>query len=45
MDRKFIDLPTFDDLFGKANEIEKMIKGLINHLEKSELKGIKYKKH
>ncbi len=45
MDRKFIDLPTFDDLFGKANEIKKMIKGLINHLEKSELKGIKYKKH
>ena len=45
IDRKFISKTTFDDLFEKANEIEKMIKGLINHLNKSEMRGIKYKKH
>ena len=43
IDRKFINQKTFDDLFSKAEEIEKMIKGLINHIEKSDLKGIKYK--
>ena len=43
IDRKFINEKTFDDLFSKAEEIEKMIKGLINHIEKSDHKGIKYK--
>jgi four helix bundle protein len=43
-DKKFIDEKKFNELFNKADEIEKMIKGLINHIEKSEIKGIKYKK-
>ena len=43
LDRNFIQQEIFNDLFGKADEVEKMIKGLINHLDKSELKGIKYK--
>jgi len=43
LDRKFINKIKFDELFNKADEIEKMIKGLINHIEKSEIKGIKYK--
>ncbi|HEY9116008.1 MAG TPA: four helix bundle protein [Bacteroidales bacterium] len=42
-DREYLDKQTFEDLFNKADEIEKMLKGLINHIEKSELKGIKYK--
>jgi len=42
-DRNFISQNTFNDLFAKADEIEKMIKGLINHIERSEIKGIKYK--
>ena len=43
IDRKFINKETFNNLFCKAEEIEKMIKGLINHIEKSDNKGIKYK--
>jgi four helix bundle protein len=42
-DRNFISKDSFDDLYERANEIEKMIKGLINHIEKSEIRGIKYK--
>lgn len=44
LDRKFIDESEFNELYNKADEIEKMIKGLINHIDKSEVKGIKYKK-
>lgn len=43
LDRNFITKDIFNDLFSKADEIEKMIKGLINHIENSELKGLKYK--
>ncbi len=43
LDRKFINKIKFDELFNNADEIEKMIKGLINHIEKSEIKGIKHK--
>lgn len=43
LDRNFISKNIFDDLYSKADEIEKMIKGLINHIEKSDLKGIKFK--
>ena len=43
LDRGFINEKAFNDLFDKANEIEKMIKGMINYLNKSEVKGIKYK--
>jgi four helix bundle protein len=42
-DRKYIDKIKFNELFNNAEEIERMIKGLINHIAKSEIKGIKYK--
>lgn len=44
LDRNFINENKFKELFNIADEIEKMIKGFINHIEKSEIKGIKYKK-
>lgn len=43
MDIGFIDEKIFEDLFNKANEIEKMIQGIINYLGNSEVKGLKYK--
>lgn len=42
-DRGFVTKEMFDDLFQQAEEIEKMLRGLINHLEISSFKGIKYK--
>jgi four helix bundle protein len=42
-DRNFIDELTFNDLTEKANEIEKMIIGMIRYLENTGKKGIKYK--
>jgi four helix bundle protein len=43
LDREFISQKTFDELFEKTNEIEKMIMGLLNYLEKSDFRGTKYK--
>ena len=43
LDREFISQKTFDELFEKTNEIEKMIMGLVNYLEKSDFRGAKYK--
>ena len=43
LDHRFIDQNTFDKLYEMANTIEKMIKGLINHLQKTEHRGSKYK--
>lgn len=43
LDREYFDKLTFEDLYNKANEVERMLQGLINHIEKSEVKGIKYK--
>ncbi len=42
-DRQFIDQNTFEDLSSKSKEIEKMIVGLINHIKKSEIAGLKFK--
>jgi four helix bundle protein len=43
LDRNFIDKQTFDDIFTNTSEVEKMISGLINYLNKSDISGIKYK--
>ncbi len=43
LDRNWTDKNTFDNLFKQAETIEKMIQGLINYLQKSDNKGIKYK--
>ncbi|MBN2614424.1 MAG: four helix bundle protein [Bacteroidales bacterium] len=43
LDRNFIEEQTFNDLSEKANEIEKMIMGMIRYLDTTEKKGIKYK--
>lgn len=43
LDKNFISNEKFQDYFNRADEIEKMLKGLINHLTATENKGIKYK--
>ena len=43
LDRKYITQEKFDDLIGKAEEIGKMTAGLIDYLNKSLLKGNKFK--
>lgn len=43
LDYGYIDKNTFEELYGKAEEIAKMINGLISYLNKSDIKGIKYK--
>jgi len=43
-DQKYLDQETFERLFATATEISKMIKGLMNHIRDSSIKGIKYKK-
>ncbi len=43
LDRKYITQEKFDELFGKAEEISKMNGGLIDYLNKSLLKGNKFK--
>lgn len=43
LDRNFIEEQTFNDLSEKANEIEKMIMGMIRYLDNTGKKGIKYK--
>ncbi|MEM1407115.1 MAG: four helix bundle protein [Bacteroidota bacterium] len=43
LDRKHIDRSTFETIYAQADEICKMLAGLIVYLNKSDLKGIKYK--
>jgi len=43
LERNWIDKNTFDDLYNQAETIEKMIQGIINYLQNSDSKGIKYK--
>ena len=42
-DRKYLDQEEFDELYKIAIEVIVMIQKLIDYLEQSELKGIKYK--
>lgn len=42
LDQKYIPQTTFDELYGKADEIGRMITGLIVYLNRSLFKGNKY---
>ncbi|MEM6525042.1 MAG: four helix bundle protein [Bacteroidota bacterium] len=43
LDRNYIDQDEFDGTYLLADEIGKMITGLIKYLNKSEIKGLKFK--
>jgi len=43
LDRDYIEQKDFDDCYSLANDIGKMIKGLMDYLQTSDYKGIKYK--
>ena len=43
-DNDYINKTEFESLYLKSEEISKMIKGLISYLNKTEIKGLKYKK-
>ncbi|MFN8257391.1 MAG: four helix bundle protein [Bacteroidales bacterium] len=43
IDSNYIENEEFDKLYGLCDEISKMAKGLMNYLNKSDLKGTKYK--
>jgi predicted RNA-binding protein associated with RNAse of E/G family len=44
LDNEYITKDEFQKAYDLADEVSKMIRGLINHLKGSELKGEKYKK-
>jgi four helix bundle protein len=43
LDAEYIDQPTFDDLYAKADRIETLITGFMNYLQKTDVKGRKFK--
>ena len=43
LDNQYIPQELFDELYNLANEITKMITGFINYLNKSKIKGQKFK--
>lgn len=43
LDRKYISAEKFEDCYSLSNEIGKMIKGFMDYLKESDLKGIKYR--
>lgn len=43
LDNKYISQKLFDDLYNLADEVTKMITGFINYLNKSKIKGQKFK--
>lgn len=43
LDNKYISQQLFDELYSLADEITKMITGFINYLNKSKIKGQKFK--
>jgi four helix bundle protein len=45
LDRNYINKALFDELYHLCNEIRKMILGLISYIQKTQLKGIKFKTH
>lgn len=44
-DQNYITQQEFDVLYNQANDIGKMIMGLIKYLQETDIKGQKYKKH
>jgi four helix bundle protein len=43
LDHGHITQEEFDELYGRADDIGKMLGGFMNYLKKTEIKGIKYK--
>ncbi len=43
LDQNYINQPKFNELYELADDIGKMIAGLMNYLAKSNIRGIKYK--
>ncbi len=43
LDAEYIDHPTFDDLYAKGDRIETLITGFMTYLQKTTLKGRKFK--
>jgi len=43
LDNKYISQKLFDELYSLADEVTKMLTGFINYLNKSKIKGQKYK--
>lgn len=43
LDRKYINEPEFNQLYQLAKDIISLLQKLINYLEQSEIKGLKYK--
>ena len=43
LDRNYINKVLFDELYFLCNEIRKMIFGLINYIQKTNIKGVKFK--
>ncbi|MEQ1675824.1 MAG: four helix bundle protein [Chitinophagaceae bacterium] len=43
VDREYLSQPEFDELYNMAMEVIILLQKLINYLEQSELKGVKYK--
>lgn len=43
LDQRYIDQQTFDRLAGQADEVSRMIAGLMKYLRSVQIKGIKYK--
>ncbi len=43
LDRAHIDAPTFEQIYAIGDEAAKTISGLIDYLNKSEVKGLKFK--
>ena len=42
-DRTYISEEEFNELYRLADEVSRMIQGLVSYLRKSQMKGIKYK--
>ena len=45
LDNKYISQKLFDELYSLADEVTKMITGFISYLNKSKIKGQKFKNH
>ena len=44
LDKAYLEEIDFQTIYNKADEVGKMIEGLITYLNQSQIKGIKYKK-
>ena len=43
LDQKYIEPTKFEELYNRCDDISKMLSGLISYLNKSQIKGLKFK--